>query len=80
MTTKFEYQLNDEIVQVEVTSYTPFIPMDITGTGCGDISLPQPENIKFTITDSRGAWVMDEYDAPQKVFYDVMEIFKEKMA
>ena len=80
MTTKFEYELNDETVQVEVTSYTPFIPMDITGSVFDDVSLPKPEYIEFTITDSKGEWVMDEYDASQKVIYDVIQIFKEKMA
>jgi hypothetical protein len=80
MTTKFEYELNDETVQVEVTSYTPFIPMAMTGSVFGDCDMPQPEYIKFTITDSKGEWVMDEYDASQKVIYDVIQIFKEKMA
>jgi hypothetical protein len=80
MTTKFKYQLNDETVQVEVTSYMPFMPMSITGSGFGDCEMPQPEGIGFTITDSNGVWLMDEYDAPQKVFYDVLQIFKEKMA
>jgi hypothetical protein len=45
MTTKFEYQLNDETVQVEVTSYMPFIPTAMMGSDFGDCDTPQP--IKF---------------------------------
>lgn len=77
MTTKFEYELNDETVQVEVTSYTPFIPMAMTGTGWGDVSLPQNEEIEFVITDEKGDWIMDEQDAPIKILGDITKFFKE---
>lgn len=50
----FDTQLAGIPCKCEVLSYTPAIPMRITGSGYGDADPPEPEEFEFNILDRYG--------------------------
>lgn len=74
--TTFNIEYQGDELDIEVTSYSPFVPMAITGSGYGDYEPPVPEQIEFVATVG-GKFVCDEQDADDKLYWLVMERFKE---
>ena len=50
----FESRVAGIPCQIEVTHYSPELPMRITGSGYGDADPPEPEEFLFTVLDRKG--------------------------
>lgn len=48
---RFEVELNDELITVEVISYRPGADMIQTGMGMGDCIEPEDDEVEFHVVD-----------------------------
>lgn len=50
----FTTRVNGIPCKCEVTSFSPYVPMRITGSGQGDVDPPEEAEFEFNILDRRG--------------------------